>query len=100
MHVTVQNHMINEQDKGFANMMDLDNTRVSKECDMVCMDIHYEDWDENIIMYGDQGVSTKEHNEAMYAELTKMESKEEQDSKYNMALCANDSVSLKKWMVT
>ena len=38
-------------------MMDLDYN--SEECAMVCMDIHYEDWDEDIIMYRDQGVSTK-----------------------------------------
>ena len=33
----------NEQNKEFANMMNLDNTSVSEECVMVCMDIHYED---------------------------------------------------------
>ena len=52
-------------------MMDLDDTSVSEECAMVCMDICNEDWDEDIIMYGDQGVSTEEHDEAMYKELTK-----------------------------
>ena len=72
MHVTVQDHVIaqeNEQNQEFTNMMDLDNTSVSKECAMVCMDVHYEDWDWDIIMYGDQGVCTKEHNEATYTEL-------------------------------
>ena len=39
--------------------MDLDNSSVCKECAMVCMDIHYEDRDEDIIVYGDQGVSTE-----------------------------------------
>ena len=63
---------------------------------MVCMDIHYEDWDNDIIVYGDQGVSTEEHNEAMYGELIKTESEEEQEINYNMALCANDSMSLEK----
>ena len=77
-------------------MMDLDNTSVSKECVMVCMDVHYEDWDKDIIMYGDQGVSTEEHDEVTYTELMKMESDEEQEIKYNMALCTNDSVSLEK----
>ena len=62
-------------------MIYLDNTSVSKECAMVCTDIHYEDWDEDIIMYGDQGVSTEEHNEATYMELTKTESEEEQEVK-------------------
>ena len=76
-------------------MMDLDNTSVSNEYVMVCMNVHYEDWDEDIIMYGDQGVSTKEHDEAMHRELTKTESKEEEVN-YNVALCTNDSVSLEK----
>ena len=67
----------NEQNKEFANMMDLDNTSVSKECVMVCMDVHYEDWDEDIIMYGDQEVCTEEHDEATYAELMKTDSEEE-----------------------
>ena len=40
-------------------MMDLTNTIVSEECAMVCTDVHYEDWDMDIIMYGDQGVSTE-----------------------------------------
>ena len=66
-----------EENKEFANMMDLDNTSVSEECVMVCMDIHYEDWDEDIIMYSDQGVCNEEHNEPTYAELMKTDSKEE-----------------------
>ena len=57
--------------------MDLDNTSASKEFAMVCMDVHDEDWDEDIIMYGDQGVCTKEHDEGTYAELMKTDSEEE-----------------------
>ena len=56
-------------------MMDLDNTTVSNEYAMVCTDLHYEDWDEDIIVYSDQGVSTEEHDEAMYRELTKLKVK-------------------------
>ena len=40
-------------------MMDLNISSVCEECVMVCMDIHHEDRDEDITMYGDQGVSTK-----------------------------------------
>ena len=39
---------------------------------MVCTDVHYEDWDEDIIVYSDQGVSTIEHDEATCRELTKL----------------------------
>ena len=76
----------NEQNKGFANMMDSDNTSVSEECVMVCTEIHYEDWDEGIIMYSDHGVSTEEHDKAMYGELAKTESEEEEEVNYNTAV--------------
>ena len=46
---------------------------------MMCMDVHYEDGDEDMIMYGDQGVSTEEHNKAMYSKLTRNESEEEDE---------------------
>ena len=32
----------NASNKEFENMMDLDNSSVSKECAMMCTDIHYE----------------------------------------------------------
>ena len=86
----------NEQNKGFENMMDLDNSSVNKECAVLCMDIYYEDGDNDIIMYRTQGVSTEEHGKATYGKLTKIESEEEEEVNYNMALCANNSVSLEK----
>ena len=63
---------------------------------MMCMDVHCEDGDEDIIVYCDQGVSTEEHAKAMYGKLTKMQSKEGEGANYNVALCTNDSVSLEK----
>ena len=51
--------------------MDLDNSSVSKECVMTCMDVHCEDGDEDLIVYRDQGVSIAEHNKTTYGELTK-----------------------------
>ena len=83
-----------EQNQKLENMMDLDNSSVSKECAMVCTEVHYED--EDLIVYGDQGVSTEEHDEATYGKLTKTQSEEEEEVKYNMALCANNSVSPEK----
>ena len=47
-------------------MMDLDNSSVNEECMMMWMDIHCEGGDKGVIMYGDQGVSTEEHDKAMY----------------------------------
>ena len=39
----------NEQNKKFKNMLDLDNSSVNKECAMMCMDVHCEDGDEDIL---------------------------------------------------
>ena len=63
---------------------------------MMCMEVQDEDGDEDLVVYGDQGVSTEEHDKAMYGKLMKTQSKEEEEVKYNMALWANNSVSLEK----
>ena len=63
---------------------------------MMCTDIHCEDGDKDVIVYRDQGVSTEEYNKAMYGKLMKTQSKEEKEIKYDMALCANDSMLLEK----
>ena len=59
---------------------------------MMCTDVHCEDGDEDLIVYGDQGVSTEEHDKTTYGKLVKTQSEEEEEIKYNMALCTNDSV--------
>ena len=41
---------------------------------MMCMEVHYEDGDKNIIVYRDQGVSTEQHDKATYGGLTKTQS--------------------------
>ena len=51
---------------------------------------------EDIIVYGDQGIPTKTYDEETYGDLLKTDSDEEQIVKYNVALCAQDSVSLEK----
>ena len=53
-----------EQNKKLENMLDLNNSSKSKECAMMCMEVHYEDEYEDLIVYGDQGVSTEEHEKA------------------------------------
>ena len=63
---------------------------------MMCMDVHCEDGDEDIIIYRDQGVSTEEHDKAMYGEITKTQSQEEETVNYNVALCVNNSMSVEK----
>ena len=77
-------------------MQDLDNISLSKECVMMCMEVQQEDEDEDIVVYGDQGTSTEEYEKATYGELMKTQTEEEGEVKYNVALCANGSVSLQK----
>ena len=50
----------------------------------------------NLIVYGDQGISTKTYDEETYEDLLKTDIDEESIVKYNVALCTKDSVSLEK----
>ena len=63
---------------------------------MSCTDIYSDEECEDLIVYGDQGISTKTYDEEMYGDLLKTDSDEEPVIKYNVALCAQDSVSLEK----
>ena len=47
-------------------------------------------------MSRDQEISTEEHEKATYGKLMKTQSEEEEEVKCNVALSANDSVSLEK----
>ena len=63
---------------------------------MICTDVYNDEEYENLIVYGDQGISTKTYDEETYGDLLKTDSDEEPFVKYNVALCAQDSVSLEK----
>ena len=71
-------------------MLDLDNISVSEECVMMCMEVQDEHEHEDLVVYGDQ----EEYEKAMYGKLMKTQSEEKEEVKCNVALCANDSVSL------
>ena len=77
-------------------MLDLDNTSVCKECAMMCTELQYEDADKDVVVYGDQEINTEEYEKAMYGNLTKTQSKEEEEVKYNVAQSTNDSVVLER----
>ena len=49
-----------------------------------------------MVVYGDQGVTSRKFDEDTYGELMNTDSDKEQIIKYNVALCAQDSVSLEK----
>ena len=61
---------------------------------MMCTELQYEDAYEDILVYGDQAINTEEYEKTMYGELTKTQSEEEEEVKYNVAQCTNDSLSL------
>ena len=75
-------------------MLDLDNISVSEECAMMCAEVHYEDADEDVEVYGDHGINTEEYKNATYGNLMRTLSEEEEEVKCNVAICANNSVSL------
>ena len=85
-----------EQNRKFGNLMDFGDNSVCKECAMICTDVYSDEEYEDLIVYGDQGISTKSYDEEMYGDLLKTDSDEEPVVKYNVALCAKDSVSLEK----
>ena len=49
-----------------------------------------------MVVYGDQGITTEKYNEDMYGDLMDTDSNEDLIVKYNMALLANDSVTLEE----
>ena len=63
---------------------------------MMCTEVQYEDEDKDIVVYGDQGISTEAYEKATYGKLMKTQSKEEEEVKCNVALCTNDTVSLER----
>ena len=68
-----------EQKGKMETMLDLDSTSVCKECAMVCTELQYEDADEDQIVYGDQGIDAEEYEKAMYGDLMKTQSEEEDE---------------------
>ena len=83
-----------EQNNKVENMLDLDNTSVCEECAMMCTELQYED--EDVVVYGDQGINTEEYEKATYGNLTKTQSEEEEEVKCNVALWASNSVLLER----
>ena len=63
---------------------------------MVCTELQYEDASENKVVYGDQGISIEEYEKATYDNLTKTQSKEEEEVTCTVAQRSNDSVILER----
>ena len=71
-----------EKNNKVENMLDLDSISVCEECAMMCTELQYEDADEDVIVYGDQGINTEEYEKATYGDLTKTQSEDEDKVKY------------------
>ena len=87
---------MSEQNDKVENILDLDSTSVCKECAMMCTELQYEDVDEDVVVYGDQEINIEEYEKAMYGNLMKTESEEEDKVKYNVAQSTNNSVQLER----
>ena len=69
---------------------------VCEECAMICSDVYSDKEYEEMVVYGDQGITSRKFDEDTYGELMNHDNDEEQIVKYNVALCAQDSVPLEK----
>ena len=76
--------------------MDLDDSSVCEECAMICTDIYSDKEYKEMVVYGDQGITSSKFDEDTYGELMNTDRNEEKIVKYNVALCAEDSMSLEK----
>ena len=85
-----------EQNSKSESMLDLDNISVREECAMVCTEPQYEYTSENEVVYGDQGTTIEEYENATYGDLMKNGSENEEDVKCTVAQRANDSVILER----
>ena len=86
----------NEQNREFSKLMDVGNSSVCEEWAMISTDVYCDEEYEELIVYGDQGISTKPNVEETYGVLLKTDSEEEPVVKYNVEVCAQESVSLEK----
>ena len=75
-------------------MLNLDGTSVCEKCAMMCTELQYEEEDDDVVVYGDQGINTEEYEKATYGDLMKTQSQEEKEVKCNVAQSANDSLSV------
>ena len=73
-----------EQNDKVENMLHLGSTSVSEESAMMCTELQYEDVDEDLVVYRDQGINPEEYKKATYGNLTKTQGEEEHEVKYNV----------------
>ena len=74
-----------EQSRKSESMLDLDSISVREESAMVCTELQYEDASESEVVYGDQGITAEEYENATYGDLTKTQTENEEDVKCTVA---------------
>ena len=84
------------ENANFARENEQNSKFVCEECAMICTDTYSDEEYEEMIVYGDQGVTSEKYDDEMYGDLMNTESDEDSVIKYNVAQCAQDSVSLEK----
>ena len=58
-------------------MMDLGNNSLCEECGMICTDIYSDEEYEEMVVYRDQGISSRKYDKDTYGELMNTDSEEE-----------------------
>ena len=86
----------NEQNRKFAEFLDFGDISVCEECAMICTDAYSDEEYEEMVVYGDQGITSKKFDKETYGDLMNTDSDEEPFIKYDVALCAHNSVPLEK----
>ena len=86
----------NEQDRKLAKMMDLGNSSVCEECTMICTDIYSDEEYDEMVVYRDQGITSRKFDKDTYGELMNTDSDGEKIIKYNVALCTRQCVTGEK----
>ena len=80
----------NEQNSKFAELMDLGDSSVCEECTMICTDAYSDEEYKEMVVSGDQGITSKIFDEETYGDLMNTDSDEDSAIKYNVAQCAQD----------
>ena len=70
--------------------MDLGDNSVCEECAMICTDAYSDNEYEEMVMYGDQSITSKSFDKELYGDLMNTDSDKEPVIKYNLALCTHN----------
>ena len=74
----------NEQNRKLAKLMDLGDNSVCEECAMICTDAYSDEEYKEMVVYGDQGITSKYFDKDTYGDLMNTDSDEEPVVKYIM----------------